>query len=158
MVTYQTSVSQLTPAAQQLFRILSWLAPDPIPMSALEKLSVLPTPCTHLVALADLHLARLTPDGQNCTVHRMLQEITRWEQSAPQPEALVQALKWINGEYQGEPEDVRTWPLLVPLTPHALSAAYAGADRGISEPCGRLLNQSGMLKQSQANFAGPSRS
>ena len=152
--TYHTSATQLTDDARTLLHILSWLAPDPIPMWAIEKIATLPDPRTHLVQLADLHLARLTPDGENATVHRMLQSITQAGQTEAKPPALVVALAWINGQYRGNPGDVRTWPLLLPLTPHAIAAANAGADRNIPEPSGRMLNQAALLLNARADHRG----
>ena len=151
LVTYDTSLSQLTPPARDLFRILSWTAPDPLPVSAVEGITSLPAPRALLVELADLHLARLTPDGETSTVHRLLQEITRENQPDPRPPALLEALRWINGVFLGTPDDVRDWPVLVPLTPHAVAAATFGADRGIPDPTALLLNQAALLLETQAN-------
>ncbi len=151
LVTYDTSVAQLSENARELFRILAWIAPDPTPVWAVEKIKSLPDPRTLLVELADLHLARLTPDGATCTVHRMLQEITRQQQTDAKPQALITALEWMNGEYPFYSNDVRFWPIAVPLTPHAIAAASFGADRDITEPSGRLLNQTAVLLSTQAN-------
>ncbi len=152
--TYHTSVSQLTEDARTLLRLLSWIAPEPMPMRAIEKIGTLADPRTVLVQLADLHLARLTPDGENATVHRMLQSITQAEQGEAKPPALIAALGWIDGEMPTETDDVRTWPVALPLTPHAIAAANAGADRDISDPSGRLLNQAALLLNARADHRG----
>ena len=39
-ITFDTSIAQLTEEARQLFRILAWLAPEPMPMVHLEKLNI----------------------------------------------------------------------------------------------------------------------
>ena len=96
-ITYDTTVAQLSDDARELFRMLSWIAPEPIPMWAIEKIASISDPRTRLVELADLHLARLSPDGTTCSVHRLLQEITRRQQeTGPQPPSLIAALAWVN--------------------------------------------------------------
>ena len=39
-ITFDTSIAQLSEDARQLFRILAWLAPEPMPMVHLEKLNI----------------------------------------------------------------------------------------------------------------------
>jgi tetratricopeptide (TPR) repeat protein len=154
LITYTTSINQLTPEAHQLFQILSWIAPDPMPVQHIENLKSLPNPRQHLIELADLHLIRLTPDTTTCTIHRLLQEITRQQQTEPKPPSLLTALHWINGEFRGDPDDVRSWPLLRLLNSHTINAAFHGANRGIAEPSGRMLNSAGLLLSSQGDFNG----
>ena len=153
LVTFDTSLAQLTPAARDIFRILSWTAPDPLPVWAVEKLSSLPAPRTLLVELADLHLTRLSPDGESSTVHRLLQEITRENQPELRPPALLKALAWIDELFLGEPTDVRTWSLLEPLAPHAQAIALAAVSRTISDPTARLLNQVAVLYYAKAQHS-----
>jgi tetratricopeptide (TPR) repeat protein len=151
-VTYETSVAQLTDDARKLFEILSWIAPDPMPMRHLENLTALPDPRALLVELCDLHLATLSADGASFTIHRLLQEITRQQQTEAPPPALLTALEWLNAEMPQETYDVRTWPIAVPLLPHALAAATPAADRDIPTPTTRLLNQCALLLKTQANY------
>jgi tetratricopeptide (TPR) repeat protein len=88
-VTYETSVTQLSSAAQEFFRELSWLAPDPLPRSTLD---ALPDPADarrRLSELDHLHLVRFQQDGKSFAVHRLVQEITRQKQgtvSTPAPD------------------------------------------------------------------------
>jgi tetratricopeptide (TPR) repeat protein len=151
-ITYDTSVAQLTPDARELFRMLSWIAPDPMPIWAVEKITSLAEPRALLNEIADLHLARFTADREACTVHRMLQEITRQQQQEEKPPALIAALEWVNGEMPEVVSDVRFWPIAIPLTPHAIAAATFAADRGIADPTARLLNQAALLHSAQANY------
>ena len=187
LVTYETSISQLAAAAQELFRILSWLAPEPLPLKHLDNLSALPSRnqsgsdrrgCgwflrrwlaffrpnhspslghhpgarQHLNALTDLHLANLNPADQTLSVHRLLQEISRQQQTEGRPLALLTALKWIDDEMPFETYDVLTWPVAIPLAPHANALAQFAATRDIPSPTIRLLNQVALLFQKQANF------
>ncbi len=151
-VTYETTVAQLSEGARELFRMLSWIAPDPMPIWAVEKIPGLTDPRALLVELADLHLARLSPDGTTCTVHRLLQEITRQQQPEARPPSLIAALEWVNREYPLHSGDVRFWPIATPLTPHGIVLANAAADRDILEPSARLLNQAALYFSAKANF------
>ncbi len=166
-ITYQTSLSQLTAPAQELFRILSWLAPDPMPLKHLEHLSALPDARSHLIALTDLHLATLNPQDQTFSVHRLLQEISRQQQARrgwfkllldklfkrpPQHPALILALEWINQEMPTETYDVRTWRITIPLAAHAVDVSHFAAARQIPAPTTRLLACVAVLFKTQANF------
>jgi tetratricopeptide (TPR) repeat protein len=151
-VTYQTSLAKLSEPAQELFRILSWIAPDPMPVCAIEKIKSLPDPRSLLIELDDLSLARLSADNANCTVHRLLQEIARQQQTDAKPKELIAALEWLNWQCIGEPQDVNTWPVLVPLNPHAIAIATFAADRSIPQPSARLLSQAGILFTTQASY------
>ena len=137
-VTYETSVAELSEGARALFYILSWLAPDPVPLSALASLTN--GARSHLIELENLHLVRFREDGQSFTVHRLVQEITRQKQGNPlPPRALVTALSWINGLFPVDLDDVRRWPLLEPLIPHAQSVLSFADSHAISKPTSRLM-------------------
>ena len=60
-------------------------------------------------------------------------------------EALREALEWVNAAFVGDPEDVRSWPVLDPLAPHALAVAQRADEAGIVEPTARLFNVLGVL-------------
>jgi tetratricopeptide (TPR) repeat protein len=49
--------------------------------------------------------------------------------------------------------DVRTWPVAVPLTPHARAAALHAAARDIPKPTSYLLNQVALLYKTKAQYA-----
>lgn len=83
-----------------------------------------------------------------------MQDVTRRsEQRVYAQASLKTALRWVNDAFVGEPDDVRTWPALVPLSPHLLSVGrYADAER-INEPTGRLMNELGLLFKARAQYA-----
>lgn len=153
-VTFRTSTDQLSPEARQLFAILSWLAPDPIPMWAIEKLTFLGEPRSHTISLSDFSLARHDRVNNTISIHRMLQAIEQAQQPEEKPAALLAALEWVNREYPMNPNDVQTWPVAIPLTPHAIVAANTGAARDILDPSGRLLNQCAVLLKTRADYRG----
>jgi tetratricopeptide (TPR) repeat protein len=150
-VTYDTSVAQLSEDARTLLNILSWMAPDPIPVWAVEKVPVVPDPRSLLVEIADLHLARIAADGTTCTIHRLLQDITRQQQPEAHPAALVAALGWVNAEYPFDSNDVRFWPVALPLTAHAVAVVHRADERHITEPTARLFGQVALFHFAQAN-------
>jgi len=67
-----------------------------------------------------------------------------------QNRALTEALGWVNAALEGDPQDVRTWPTLEPLAPHARAALGHADQAGIAEPTAPLMNHSGFLFKSKA--------
>jgi hypothetical protein len=60
-------------------------------------------------------------------------------------EALREALEWVNAAFAGDPQDVRDWPILDPLAPHALAVARRADAAEMGEPTAWLFNQLGLL-------------
>ena len=79
-VTWETTFAQLTAPERRLLDVLSWLAPDPIPLflfDAKPLAEAIPDPRDALAALAGYSLARFDAAGDAVVVHRLVQEITR---------------------------------------------------------------------------------
>ena len=68
-------------------------------------------------------------------------------------QALREALEWVNAAFVGDPDDVRNWPVLDPLAPHALAVARHADEAEIAEPTARLFNQLGLLFDAKADYA-----
>ena len=151
-ITYETSVAQLSSGAKELFRILSWFAPDPIPRNLINSRLNPADEGRHLSEMERLHLARYLGDGKNFAIHRLNQEITRQQQGEAKPEALIAAVEWGDGAYVGDPKDVQKWDILSPLTPHVVTAASRALDRDVLNPSLRLLNDAALMLQAQANY------
>jgi tetratricopeptide (TPR) repeat protein len=150
-VTFDASFRQLAPPARRLLQLLAWLAPDPMPVAHLETLDALPAATETLADLAELHLVRYSADNRAFAVHRLIQEIVRREQTEPQPQPLLEALVWVNGLFPYDLEDVCTWNIAAPLTPHAVAVATFAADRDILRSTDRLLNQAAALLHIRAD-------
>jgi len=152
-VTWQTSFDSLSEPARELLRILAWFAPDPIPESLLDEAE--PTPDAR-EALADLEaysLVTRADETPSFTVHRLVQDVTRRSLPAnSEPVSLKAALAWVGEVFVGDPRDVRTWPVLAPLAPHALTVALAADTEQISEPTARLMNDLGQLYDAKAQY------
>ena len=169
-VTWQTSFDRLSPPARQLLHRLAWFAPDPIPESLLDvtgsgvffgpptlpletglaEKDSRPLPATDLhEALADLEtysLATRSAESPTFTVHRLVQDVTRRSlRDDPEHRALTDALNWIDAAFVGNPRDVRTWPTLDPLVPHARAAAGHGDQAAIAESTAQLMNLTGRV-------------
>ena len=164
-ITWQTSFDQLGAPARELLRRLVWLAPEPIPESLMD----VPVPGSDaaeaeaeadadaLGALAELEtysLVTRASDVPNFSVHRLVQEVTRRSQEGEAAKvSLSEAVRWIDAAFVGDAQDVRNWPVLDPLAPHARAVA-AGADAfGIADPAARLMNTAGLLLLAKALHA-----
>jgi tetratricopeptide (TPR) repeat protein len=159
LATLALSVEQLTPAGQQLLAVLSFLATAPVPDALVEALGDQGDPVRD--ALADLtaySLVTQDPEAPQFAVHWLVQTVTR---TGLDPEAakaaLTAALAWVDGAFQGDSGDVRTWPRLLPLAAHAEAVATHGQEAAIDEPTGRLLNALGEMFRTQARFPAAER-
>ena len=79
-VTWETTFAQLDEPERRLLDVLSWLAPEPIPLflfDAAPLTEAIPDPREALAGLAGYSLARFDASGDAVLVHRLVQEITR---------------------------------------------------------------------------------
>lgn len=155
-ITWRTSFEQLGEPARRLLRRVAWLAPEPVPESLLEvpvrvadSSATAPVEVDPLLALSELRsysLVTRSADVPEFNVHRLVQEIARRNQREdPAQDPLIEALNWVNDAFVGNPQDVRSWPILDPLAPHALAVATWADEAGIAEPTAFLLAQLGAL-------------
>jgi tetratricopeptide (TPR) repeat protein len=104
-----------------------------------------------LVQRASAEDGKAAVDG--FTVHRLVQDFTRRVMPEErEKEALKAALNWVNAAFTGNPMDVRTWPALDPLAPHALALAARADAAGIAEPTARLYGQLDNLFDAKARY------
>jgi tetratricopeptide (TPR) repeat protein len=151
--TWQTSVAQLTEAGRGLLERLAWLAPDPVPEFLLE-VPIAGETADQREALLDLaaySLVTRDPEREWFAMHRLVQDATRRSlDAAAARQRLGEALGWVNDAFAGDPDDVRSWLLLDPLAPHALTVAQHADTVGIAEPTTRLMNDLGALFYTKA--------
>ncbi len=79
-VTWETTFAQLSGPEQRLLEVLSWLAPEPIPLFLFDAeplAKAIPVPRKALAGLAGYSLARFDAGGDAVLVHRLVQEISR---------------------------------------------------------------------------------
>ncbi len=149
-VTWQTSVGRLSTPARRLLERLAWLGPEPIPESLLDlpvpESPEEPDPRDALVELANYSLVTRDNETPTFTVHRLVQDVTRRSlKNSPDPgpatEILGEALRWVDAAFVGDPNDVRTWPTLDPLAPHARAVVRYADAAGIADPTARLMDE-----------------
>ncbi|WP_207896429.1 tetratricopeptide repeat protein [Nitrosomonas sp. Nm84] len=146
-VTWQTSFDQLIESAQQLLQHVAWISPAPIPESLLE----MPIPDGRIetdpfTALAELESYSLvTRTNDSFSVHRLVQDVTRRQYKDPEHIRLTETLRWLDAAFIGDPQDVRDWPVLNPLLPHAQAVVEYADAAGMTTPTARLMNQMGLM-------------
>jgi tetratricopeptide (TPR) repeat protein len=148
-VTWQTSVDQLNDAARHLLAQLAFLAPDPVPAFLLDvAIPGVEAEDQHgaLTDLATVSLVTRETEGERFSVHRLVQDVTRRSlDAAASRRRMSEALSWVDAGFDGDPDDVRTWPRLDPLVPHVLSVTQWADPEGIEQPTARLMSQLGAL-------------
>jgi tetratricopeptide (TPR) repeat protein len=162
--TWLTSFQQLSAAAQTLLRRLAWFSTEPIPESLLEVTVAAGDGDTAepieaieamdgLVELDRYSLLSRSSKSDSFLLHRLVQEVTRLRQdSAQEHHELEAALVWIDAAFVGDPQDVRSWPVLEPLEPHAKAVVNFAAEVGVAGATARLLSQVGALLFSKAAY------
>ena len=167
-VTWDTSFEQLTPSSRALLNMLSWYAPDPIPVAVWQteraeqaisdgarRLSPGTEPLDAEDARAGLSrygLLQWKPDRSAFSVHRLVQEVTR-ERLTPADEtaSLQDGLEVLNAYLTKDPppQDVRSWPRWNPVRVHAAMLVVYADKHGIADPTTRLMNELGLLLNSK---------
>ena len=133
-VTWETTFALLTEPERFLLGVLSWLAPEPIPLflfGATTLKAQFDDPRETLAGLSAYSLVRFEPSGNAVSVHRLVQEITR-DRAAKSADgrSLRIALGAVHERASMEILDLRTWPVWTALAPHAGTVArHADAAR-----------------------------
>jgi hypothetical protein len=159
--TWFTSYQQVSESARALLRRLAWLSPEPIPESLLA-VEVAGEPqgsgdgWEAISQLESYSLLNRSAEAPTFSVHRLVQEVGRlWQQQPDEREAneLVSALGWLATAFVGNPMDVRNWPVLDPLAPHAKAVAGFADQAGIMDPTARLIGAQGVLQFCKAAYS-----
>ncbi len=160
--TWAASVEKLAPERRRLLDRLAFLAPDPIPEALLDVAAAgEAVDADAHEALAGLYayslISRASGEDGAATgfvAHRLVQDFARRAMTAERrAEALREALAWLNKAFAGDPADVRSWPVLDPLAPHALAVARRADEAGIADPTGPLLGRLATLSYAKARYA-----
>jgi tetratricopeptide (TPR) repeat protein len=187
-VTWQTSIERMGDDGKRLLNVLCWLAPDPIPRGLIEKLTTVEGEPSidvekGLAALAAYSLARWSADAESVTIHKLVEEITRYrllstDRQSWLKRALVTIYKlvekitryrllstdrqsWLNRTLRmvddfavGDSGDVRTWATVyTPGRPHLRSVITHADLEKIAEPTTRLMNCLGLYLSARAEFS-----
>jgi tetratricopeptide (TPR) repeat protein len=160
--TWATSVARLLPESRRLLDRLAFLAPDPVPDSLLDVAVPGEAPDTDAYeARGGLYAYSLisgvtAEDGgaPGFVVHRLVQDFARRAMSEERrTQALREALEWVNAAFLGDPTDVRSWPVLEPIAPHALAVGLHADAAESADPTARLFNELGLMLKTKADYA-----
>ena len=155
-VTWETSFAQLPEPEQRLLTVLSWLAPEPIPLSLMNAAplaATIPEPRQALAGLRRFSLARFDSAGEAVLVHRLVQEITRSRIPKADRTATLQiALGAVNELAPSAALDVRTWAVWTPLAAHAEAVSRYADEAGLAEPTSRLMDRLVTYWQARGQF------
>ncbi len=154
--TWETTFSQVGARGRRLLEVLSWLAPEPIPLRVFEAeplAAAVPEARDRLADLEGFSLVRSAAEADTVEVHRLVQEITRGRiPAAERIEALQVALDTVNALAPTDADDVRTWAVWTPLAAHAGAVSRFADEAGIAEPTDQLMNQLGLYWQARGQF------
>lgn len=136
--TWQTSFDLLGDDGQGLLNVLCWLAPDPIPLTMIEKLSAAEDESeidieTGIADLAEYSLLKWAGNEiESVEVHRLVQEITRYRMPESARVAWLRRALWmVNDFVPDEPacDDVRSWPTIYIPGQNHIAAIIQLADK-----------------------------
>jgi tetratricopeptide (TPR) repeat protein len=164
-ITWQTSFDQLTASGRDMLNLLAWFAPAPIPESLLEAGNGpwgnaasddavgLADPHNALADLEAYSLVTRAAGSPTFSVHRLVADVARRNMRGDTgSSALRRALRWLDDAFVGNPQDVRDWPTLDPLAPHAHAVATYADRAGIAAPTARLFRMLGSLMHHKAQY------
>ena len=158
-VTWQKSFQQLGLESRALLRLLSHLATDPIPVAMIEsgvellaesvelladEAGVVPAASADpLLALAELVAFSLIDRREDdCTVHRMVQEVVRGRIfESQQIKWTSHAVRFVNDFAPNPPDDARTWPVWDRLRSHVMRVIKLAEREGITQPTSTLMSR-----------------
>ncbi len=160
-VTWQSSFRQLAPTAQALLRLLSYMAPDPIPVAMLEAGAGIVQEAAGSTRpiredLGELAaLSFISRQQTTITVHCLVQEVVR--QGVPE----IDRKSWIDLTVKllvqyapSQADDSATWDIWDPLRPHALEALAHATANGIENVClGKLITTLSILLSAKALYS-----
>jgi tetratricopeptide (TPR) repeat protein len=141
--TWQTTIEELSQSERKLLNVLAWFAPEPIPLSILERNVVDGSDARDALAgLASWSLARLVADGEGFTIHRLVQEITRQRLSDNEKQdSLESAGAFLGLALPSLEWDQKSWMLLEQLAPHCRTLLSRLRDHVLEPKAAPIMNQ-----------------
>lgn len=159
------NIESENPAAAELLRLCAFFAPDDIPLKMLvEGAKELPESLSSTVADALLldealmalrQFSLIEVANETMTIHRLVQTVIRHAMDeADLKQWAGVAVHIVNVSFPEESYDVRTWPICLPLTPHAsVALSHAEVIQFASGEMARLFNQIGVYLHARAEYA-----
>jgi tetratricopeptide (TPR) repeat protein len=161
-------IQQESPAAAELLKLCSYLAPDEIPKSILpEGAEYLPTALASaakddlqledtISVLRSYSLIGLVEGANAFSVHRLMQAVTQDRMSEDDKKSWADiAIAFMNNAYHFDENDLDTWEESRSLLPHALAAAGHAERLGVApKETARLLNGAALFQQQRSELFG----
>ena len=155
--TWHASVGLLAAPARALLERLAFLGPEQVPEALLEVAVPGAEDEDQREALAGLvaySLARRVAEPAGFVVHRLVQEVTRLSlDTAAARTRLEEALGWVSAAFVGDARDVRVWPVLEQLAPHAETVAWQADTAGLTNPAVWVMGELARLLDAKALYA-----
>lgn len=158
--TWELSFHEISDNSRAALSVISWLAPDPIPRSLLEKTSQSSEPLDIEDAVAELSrysfLQVVDADCQLVQVHSLVSQITRYRMSnldrkMSLQRALSAAVTLVEGS---PPQDPSTWPTLYsPCREHFTRLIEQSGELEASTDVASLMNHLGLYLAKLASFS-----
>ncbi len=156
-ITWQRTFEQLGPPSRALLHLSAFLAPEMIPSEMFEKSIDIVKETVELLTgkkptkrsklkideiLSELAAySMITRQTKGFTVHRILQEVIRSRiPEESRPNWITMSLQIVNNFAPTDSDDVRTWPVLDVLRPHAELISKTADQAQITEPTSRLMS------------------
>jgi tetratricopeptide (TPR) repeat protein len=151
--TYERTFERLSIGARALLRLAGLLAPELIPTAMFEEGSEIVSEAMKILdedteaefdckeALSELAAySMITREEGGFTVHRIVQEVVRGRIGQDERRDWIEkALRIVDDYAPTESYDVRTWPVMDVVRPHAEVIARVADEAGIIKPTDRLM-------------------
>jgi tetratricopeptide (TPR) repeat protein len=152
-VTFDTSFAQLSEGAKSLLALLAWFAPDPIPYDLIELADNPAEMGICLSELENLSLAKRSDHGSEFSLHRVVQEIARQQQSEEQTSISLNTSVRLTGVYLArEFENDFNLDKLDLIAPHVETVGMTAARHGIYRPSAAALGDLSLYLRRRARF------
>lgn len=158
-------VEHKSQAAVDLLNLCAFFAPDDISLQVIsDGAEYLPEPlkATMTDALASDNAVEILRTysfverkDESLSIHRLVQAVTRHRMSEEEFNNWAEiAISVVNKAFPGNSNDVRTWPVILSLLPHAtIASEFAEITKSITENTARLLNEMGIYSRNRADYA-----
>ncbi|MFB3895712.1 MAG: tetratricopeptide repeat protein, partial [bacterium] len=169
-ITWNRTWDMLSPGARTLLRLISFLAPEPIPIDFLKKSEKAIIKSCKLLELKEKKINKIVisaiiselvrysmidREENSISVHRIVQEVIRMNIPKKQQHNWVLAiLNMVNDYFPKDPppNDVRSWNLWIPMQSHVSKIAHESDQHKINSPTSRLMNELSLFFLSRANY------
>jgi len=175
-LTWRATIDKLPHGARAILRLHAFFASTPTPVSMFtQSVELIVEEVRHIAeetgvapdadiegagefavrrwisSLAGYSLAQLQPND-SFSVHSLVHTVERHALGEHSVRVLTAALRCVDAAFVGDAQDVRSWPTLEPLAPHAQACAQFADGEGIADPTARLYDDLGELFYAQARY------